>query len=195
MIAIITANGHGTRMQSFDVPKHEILYRGKRICDYVLDTFPDALLATHHPTEWPNKVLKMQQPQSRLSTIQQICRQAYRNDVLIIDCDIVFPKLIFDERMFETNFIYYFVSDQTKYGSFNIKDGYLSRAVEGGNLQNKSSGIYFIKNLRNLSGDMIDLNTDSILEGLTRTWTRCYKEDCFIRLGDMEDYNKAMQHE
>lgn len=191
MDVVITANGHGTRMQSFGVPKHEITYKGRRICDYVLDTFPNALLATHHPTKWPNTVLRMQQPHSRLSTIQQICRHGVRKDVLIIDCDIVFPKLIFDERMFENNFIYYFESKLNKYGSFTIKDGYLSMAVEGGNLQNKSSGIYFIKDLRELSGNMIDLRTDSILEGMTRSWTRCYKEDVFIRLGDMEDYTQA----
>jgi len=192
---VITANGHGTRMAKYGVPKHEILFKNRRICDYVRDVFPNALLATHHETEWPiGQRLMMEAPLSRTHTIRQLVKDyGIRKNVLIIDCDIAFDDLKVTPEMCRNCFIYYFESDKEKYGSFSMQDGWLSGAKERGLYKNKTSGIYFIKDLQTLITDMVSLRTDSILEGLTQQWTRCYPESHIWKLGDEQDYKLALK--
>lgn len=193
MNVILTANGKGERMAKYGMPKHELLYKDRRICDYVLDTFPEAILATHHNTEWEGDKVTLPPPKSRRHTLKELVHKGYKYDVLIIDCDIVFPKLEITKGMTRTNFLYYFKSELHKYGSFLMQGDYLLFAKEKGYFENKTSGIYFIKRLDDIVRIMYEMQTDSILEAMSTMPTKCYLENNFIKLGDEQDYEKAIK--
>lgn len=169
---VITANGKGERMKGLSpLPKHELYFGDKKIIDHLLSVFPGAEVLTGKPSN------------SRKETLEYI--KDYK-DCLIIDCDIIIPKLLFDTSK---DFLYYFTSNKDKYSSLEIDPAF---EVYGANetksiSQDKSSGVYFVKSVARLLERM---GENSIAEGMIGA--TAIPENNFIRVGDPDDYYESL---
>jgi len=175
MNVFITIGGKGERMKSISpINKHLLYYESKRIIDSILEIFPKA------------KIIGDKKTNSRKETLEQI---RFKEDCLIVDCDII-P--IFDNDFIldlKEDTIFYFNSDKNKYGSLIIDNGIVIEASEKGNISKyKCSGLYYVKSMDKLLNEMKDDN--SIASGMIGANT--IKENKFIRLGDIEDYFEAL---
>ncbi len=192
MIIVITANGSGTRMKGLSPkPKHELYLGEKRIIEHLLDTcnkYGQTYCLTSYKGEWqakyPGKIINCEPAATRKDTLENIKGW---EDVLIVDCDVVFPALpAFDQS---TDAIFYFESTCTKYAGLMDDDGELLGAEERGTSQTKrASGAYFVKSVDRLLARMV--YPDSIASGMIGA--RMIRENNFIRVGDVEDYMKAL---
>jgi hypothetical protein len=173
MKTFITIGGKGIRMKSLSpIDKHLLYYRDKRIIEHILDVFPNANLIGYDKTN------------SRKETLKQIINE---KDCLIIDCDII-PLLDWNINLNEDT-IFYFESQKNKYGSIEIDNSKVIRASDKENISNnKCSGAYFIKSIKDLVNKMEDSN--SIASAMLGAGV--IKENTFIRLGDIEDYFEAL---
>jgi len=87
---VITANGMGTRMSKYEVPKFMLPFKGSTIIGHLLYTFPSAIILTHHNIlNLP--IYKCQPTTSRKKTLEYI--SGWKN-VLILDADIYIPEKI-----------------------------------------------------------------------------------------------------
>lgn len=82
---VITANGKGERMSKYKIPKFMLPYKGKPIIFYLLETFPSAIVLTHHDISGiPRYVCNP--TESRKETLAYL--SGWEN-VLILDSDII----------------------------------------------------------------------------------------------------------
>lgn len=195
---IITANGEGSRMKGISpAPKHLLYYGGKRIVDHIRDCFPK---------EWPVKVLtrydtpghdviKCGVTRDRAQTLQAI---ADMQNALVVDCDVIpicdfekiFKNLNPPATIPEEDCIFCFEGGGPKYcGVWEGEGGELARAEERADSATlRASGVYFLKKVRETLEKMKDPN--SIASAMIGANIFCEKR--FIRLGDPEDYMKAV---
>jgi len=82
---VITANGKGTRMAKYQLPKFMLPYRGKPIIHHLLERFPNAIVLTHHRLE-NLPIYKCEPTESRKETIAYL--EGWKN-TLILDSDII----------------------------------------------------------------------------------------------------------
>ena len=87
--------------------------------------------------------------------------------------------------------MFVFTSNVLKYASILLdNNNQIISTSENKNISNiKSSGVYFIKNLKETLSKMTD---NSILSGMIGA--KVIYEDTFIRLGDIEDYTFAVKN-
>lgn len=176
MNKVITIGGTGERMKGLSYKdKYNLYYGKKRILDWILEIFPDALL------------LGFEKTNNRLETLN---KSKFRKDLLIIDCDII-PFGINKDLNLKEDTIWYFESNKDKYSSLIIEDNILIDSKENLNISKyKSSGLYFAKDLEFLLEKMKN-NKNSIAEAMIGS--RAIKEDSFLRFGDVEDYYESIK--
>ena len=191
MKIVITANGAGTRMKGLSPkPKHELYLGEKRIIEHLIDAcekVAQTFVLTSYKGDWQrvDNVIPCPPAETRKETLRNI---AEWKDVLIIDCDVVFPILpAFDQSK---DAIFYFDSTCAKYAGLTMgEDKTLESAEEKGQTQAlRASGAYFVKSIDKLLGSMT--NPDSIASGMIGA--NMVRESNFIRVGDVEDYMKAL---
>lgn len=200
---VITANGEGSRMKGISpLPKHLLWYKGKRIVDCIRDNLShlgEVKVFGRFPDYLPEGVwMECGVTESRKAQLELI--RDWKN-VLIVDCDVIPGKftdpvgvMYFDYVVFLTeqkeDVIWYFLSDvKGKYGALEMtEDGILTAAKERGEGIAFASGLYFLKDV----GATIDrmTNPNSIASGMIGA--RMVFEKTFIRVGDPEDYVKAV---
>lgn len=171
----ITIGGSGSRLKSISpVDKHLLFYNDKRIIDHIKNIIPDA------------KTIGDIKTNNRKETLAQIKE---KENILIIDCDIIPIGFSYDQIDTSTDCIFVFRSAKRKYSSIIIENNKVLYASEDKCLSNiKCSGIYFIKNLETLLLSMTDSN--SIISGMIGSYV--IYEDSFLRLGDIEDYSETI---
>jgi hypothetical protein len=115
---IITANGSGERMKCISpLPKFSLFYKGKRILEHLIDTFPDAKVLSHYDIPYidQGKIIKCKPTNSRRETLEYIKDM---ENVLIVDCDIYVDKAEFDLYSqlvtFDKDFAFWKHSDETE---------------------------------------------------------------------------------
>lgn len=193
---IITANGEGSRMKGISpAPKHLLYLGGNRVIDQIALQFRnfDVKVLTHYDTPG-HEVIKCKPTKTRAETLENI---RGLKDVLICDCDILpigrMNALYFTGVGYlDFDTIWCFKSQNPKYGGIYIDDeGNVVRVCEKGDNETnlRASGLYFLKDV----GATIDRMTDpnSIASGMIGA--KVALEDKFIRLGDPEDYFKAIK--
>ncbi len=170
----VTIGGQGTRLKSLSPKdKHTLYFKNKRIIDWILEIVPQA------------KLLGSKKTKSRKETLSEIRHEKH---VLIIDCDIIPFGFSLDMIDTECDNIFVFKSKRNKWGSAKIKDDILIGCDEKNNISNhKCSGIYYIKDMEKTLKKMSD---NSIASGIIGA--KIIIEDSFVRLGDVEDYMKAI---
>jgi hypothetical protein len=82
---VITANGKGTRMAKYEVPKFMLPYQGKPIIHHLMDRFPNAIVLTHHRID-NLPIYKCEPTNSRKETLAYL--DGWKN-TLILDSDII----------------------------------------------------------------------------------------------------------
>ena len=119
-----------------------------------------------------------------METLQELINEV---DCLLVDCDII-PLFDWTLQLNDST-IFVFESDKDKYCSLITKDDAVTSVSEKDCISKiKCSGVYYVKSIKKLLGDMI--NCDSLASGMVGSNT--IKEDTFIRLGDIEDYFEAI---
>lgn len=172
----ITIGGSGTRLKQLSpLDKHLLYFKDKQIIQWILDIIPDS------------KIIGERKTNSRKETLEQIS-ESY-NNILIIDCDIIpfgFDRTKIDT---DTDCVFIFTSPQLKWGSVLLdNNNRVISSSENNNISNiKSSGIYFIKDLKHTLAHMTD---NSILSAMIGAKT--IYENTFVRLGDVADYLSAI---
>lgn len=191
----ITANGQGERMQGISpLYKANLFYKGTRIIQHLIDNlykqfniYPEILSC--HNIKAPN-VSKIPSSSSRLETLKNVASPA---GALIVDCDIYFDHLP-NFPYFKTDFLYYFKSDSPKYGGLQASSdenglSLISAKEKEENAIYRASGVYYTCNLEALLKRM-EASPDSIAAAMPGA--RMIRETNFVRLGDVEDYKKAI---
>jgi len=170
----ITVGGSGTRMKDIShVDKQNLYYYNKQIIEWILEIFPDAKIVGENKTE------------SRKETLKLI---PIKDNVLIIDCDIIPFGIDLSKIDINSNCVYVFNSNKDKYGSIILKDNKIYKTSERDNISNiKCSGIYFCKNLEKNIEEMEDNSIVSSMNGANVVF-----ENTFKRLGDIQDYYEAI---
>jgi hypothetical protein len=154
------------------VDKHLLYYRDKRIIDWTMSLYPNAMLIGSKKTT------------SRKETLAEICME---RNCLVIDCDVI-PHTV-EKIRHPGDAIYVFRSAKPKYGSVILENGIVVGASEAANLSEiKCSGAYYIASMSDMLHKMQDDN--SIASGMLGA--KAVYEDTFIRLGDVEDYYEAL---
>ncbi len=179
---VITARGEGTRMKGLSpLPKHMLYFGGKRIIDCIRDCFEgfNVVVLDGPPTK------------SRAETLEEL--RGMQN-VLIVDCDIIpdKKKICFSALLEPEDLIFFFKSQESKYGGLYMDgNSRLLEVTEKGDAATnyRSSGVYILRDV----GATIDRMTDpnSIASGMIGA--RMIRENTFIRVGDTEDYLKALK--
>lgn len=168
---IITANGSGERMKCISpLPKFSLFYKGKRILEHLIDTFPTAKVLTHYEIPYidQSKIIKCTPTNSRRETLQ---RFGWLGEVLIVDCDIYLPHP-FKMQKSDVDVLFWKHSDNTQ-------------------TEKIPSGLYFIKDLgMTLSywNDEIENEIDIALDFATHK--EVYLET--IHLGTPNEYTNAI---
>ena len=171
----ITVGGQGTRLNNLStVDKQHLYYQDKKIIEHILCIFPDAQIVGQNKTA------------SRLDTLKLI---KDKNNILVIDCDIIPFGINIENLDISQDAIYVFNSKKNKYGSVIIENNRVIRCSENNSISNtKCSGVYFIKNLDILIANM--QHKDSIVSGMIGANT--ILENTFKRMGDIDDYYEAI---
>jgi predicted PilT family ATPase len=171
----ITVGGKGSRLKKMsNLEKYNLYYKNKTIIEYILEIFPDAHIVGKNKTN------------NRKETLSQIKE---KNNVLIIDCDIIPFGINLKNINFFTDNIYVFHSLKNKYGSVVIEKNRLIEINEKKSISNyKCSGVYFCKNLESTIERMTD--NDSIASGMIGS--NVVVENTFKRFGDIDDYYEAI---
>jgi len=182
---VITANGEGSRMKALSPkPKHLLYFGAERIIDRIKACFEGYAV----------EVLEGPATASRAATLELL---RGRENVLIVDCDVIPESKFPEERPMwqlkeeSTDAIWFFFSVEPKYGGLYHNEFWkLTSVTEKGDIKTpcRASGIYFLKDI----GATIDRMTDpnSIASGMIGA--RMIPENTFIRVGDPEDYLKAL---
>lgn len=172
----VTIGGLGTRLKQLSpLDKHLLYFKDKQIVEWILTIVPNC------------KIVGAKKTNSRKDTLNQIT-ELY--NILIIDCDII--PFGFDISQIDVNHdcVFVFTSDKPKWGSVLLENDRIISISENNHISNiKSSGIYFIKDLKYTLSQMTDNN--SILSGMIGA--RAIYEDTFVRLGDVADYVSAIK--
>ena len=172
----ITIGGSGSRLKKISPKdKHLLYWRDKRIIDWILEIIPNA------------KIIGTQKTTSRIETLNEITE---KENILIIDCDIIPFQLNINNIDTSSDCVFVFNSTKNKYGSIKHLNNKIIESSETNNFSHtKCSGIYFIKNLSHTTSHMTDKN--SIVSGMLGA--SIIYENSFIRLGDIEDYMEAIK--
>lgn len=167
----ITIGGIGSRLKCLS-PKDKYLlyYKNRRIIEWILEILPEA------------KIIGEEKTSSRKETLGLIPE---KEDILIIDCDIIPFGFSYDLLDTDANCVFAFVTSKTKYGSIEINQkNVIIKSDENNNISKiKCSGIYYIKNLEDTMSKMLD---NSIVSGMIGS--KIIIEDSFMRFGDAQDY-------
>jgi len=171
----ITVGGQGTRLSNLStLEKQYLYYQNKKIIDHILNIFPDA------------KIIGKNKTASRLDTLKLI---QDRNDILIIDCDIIPFGINITNLDISQDAVYVFNSVKNKYSSVIIENNRIIKYSENNSISNtKCSGVYFIKNLDILINNI--QHKDSLVSGMIGA--NIILENTFKRMGDIEDYYEAI---
>jgi hypothetical protein len=172
----VTIGGSGTRLKQISpLDKHLLYFRDKQIIQWILDIIPNA------------KTIGERKTNSRKETLEQISE---RYNILIIDCDIIPFGFDINKIDTDTDCVFVFESPKKKWGSVLLDhNNRIVSSSENNNISHtKSSGIYFIKDLKHTLANMTDNN--SILSGMIGAKT--IYENTFVRLGDVADYVTAI---
>ena len=173
----VTIGGLGTRLKQLSpTDKHLLYFKDKQIIEWILDTVPNC------------KIIGKIKTNNRKETLYQITES---NNILIIDCDIIPLNLNIGNIDTQIDNVFVFTSNVLKYASILLdNNNQIISTSENKNISNiKSSGVYFIKNLKETLSKMTD---NSILSGMIGA--KVIYEDTFIRLGDIEDYTFAVKN-
>jgi len=176
---VITARGEGSRMKGLSPkPKHLLYFGAERIIDRIITCFWGCTV----------EVLEGPATASRAATLELL---RGRGNVLICDCDVIPDKWVNETGNWNTDAIWFFYSINPKYGGlYPDENCRLGSVTEKGDTVTKcrSSGLYFLKDV----GRTIDRMTDpnSIASGMIGA--RMIPENTFIRVGDPDDYLKAL---
>lgn len=171
----ITIGGIGSRMKSLSpVDKHLLFYQNQRIIDWIQQIIPNTTVIGHNKTT------------SRKDTLRLI---KHRQNVLIIDCDIIPFNFNNYTICLEKDCCFTFYSNKQKYGSVIVdSNGLVCSSSEKDNISNiKCSGVYYIKDLNKLLDTMDDNSIVSAMNGALSI-----REDTFKRFGDVEDYMESI---
>lgn len=173
----ITIGGIGSRLKDISLnEKYNLYYYHKKIIEYIFDIIPEA------------KIIGKIKTNNRIETLQQI-PISDRNNILIIDCDIIPFNFNFTQIDINNDCVYAFYSKKNKYGSLIVDNNILVQSDEQNNISNiKCSGVYFCKDLNKTINNMTDKN--SIVSGMIGA--KIIMENTFKRLGDIEDYYEAI---
>jgi len=180
MYVYVTTGGSGKRLKAIYPGDKQNLYWGKlTILEWIFKIFPQA------------ETIGDEKTNSRKETLQILLRRGIKNDILIIDCDVI-PHGISLKETGQQDQIWIFNSKKPKYGSLIINGETLEEACEMKPLSDwKASGVYFIKDLEKTLQKMEDPN--SIAKSLIGA--KCVVEDTFFRGGDLEDYYELIKKE
>lgn len=190
---VITANGEGRRMKGISpLPKHLLWYGGSRIIDCIRDSVAGigpVKVLTRHDTPG-HDVICCPETATRAQTLSQI---ADMKNVLLVDCDVI-PigalEYFNGTKAPLFNYLFYFESEDQKYGGIWIADVAVVRAEErASGTPTRASGVYFLKSVREIIKKMTD--PDSVASGMIGALP--VFENSFIRLGDPEDYLNALK--
>jgi hypothetical protein len=171
----ITIGGQGSRLKSISpVDKYNLYFKDKKIIDWIKCIFPSA------------KLLGEKKTNSRKETLMEIQNES---DVLIIDCDVIPIDIDLSKIRNNCDNVFIFESKINKWGSAKISKNTLIDCSESENISSyKLSGVYYIKNMKNTLSNM--KNENSI--GLAMIGANIILENSFIRLGDVDDYFRAI---
>lgn len=177
MHSYITIGGSGTRLKGLSPKdKYLLFYRNHRIIDWIQKIIPD----TH--------IVGREKTNNRKETLGLI---PHRQDVLIIDCDIIPFGFSIDSIPTDSDCVVAFHSGKNKYGSIVVKNNKVISCSEKQSISTiKCSGIYFIKNLDETIEKMQDDN--SIISGMINS--SIVFENTFLRFGDIEDYLESIKN-
>lgn len=172
----VTIGGCGTRLKGLSPKdKHLLYYKNYRIIDWIKTIVPDI------------NVIGEQKTSSRKETLSLI---PIKNNVLIIDCDIIPFGFNLESLFIDNDCVFAFHSIKNKYGSIIVENGKVVSCSETNSISNtKCSGIYFLKDLEKTLSSMVDNN--SIISGMIGA--SVILEDTFLRLGDVEDYLESIK--
>jgi len=101
MRVVITANGEGSRMKDYKIPKFLLEYNKKPIIVHLLNTFPSAIILTHHKMDWL-PIYQCEKTNSRKETLEYL--KGWEK-TLIVDCDIIVPDYKIIEHSCDTLYV------------------------------------------------------------------------------------------
>jgi hypothetical protein len=188
MHVYITIGGRGERLKTIYPGDKQNLYWGRlTFLEWIFKIFPEA------------ETLGTKKTPSRKETLKTLLERGIKNDILIIDCDVIPHGIKLHETPSEDQ-IWVFNSKKLKYGSLILDESpylypdqiKLEDACENTPISNwKASGVYFIKDLEKTLEKMKDPN--SIAKAIIGA--KCIVEETFFRGGDLEDYYELIKKE
>lgn len=176
MHSYITVGGSGTRLKGLSPKdKHLLFYHNHRIVDWIKKIVENAHIVGQEKTK------------NRKETLKLI---PHKQDILIIDCDIIPFGFNIDMLPTQTDCVVAFYSHKKKYGSIIVENDTVVACDEKKSISNiKCSGIYFLKDLDATIDRMHD---NSIISGMIGA--SVVFENTFLRFGDAEDYLESIKH-
>jgi dTDP-glucose pyrophosphorylase len=174
---LITIGGSGTRMKKISpIDKHLLYYGNKRIIDLIQEEIG------------PCKIIGNNKTNSRYETLLEA--RGLEN-CWIIDCDII-PYGIKEINPTEDTIVCFHSMNTKKYGSVSISDGKVVDCKEDISISNiKCSGAYFVRSIDKLLRAMEQSENKNSIAG-SMIGASIIFEYKFVRMGDVEDYYKAL---
>ena len=195
-VVLITANGDGTRMrQFFDMPKHHLYYKGKKIIDNIIDmcesvSIPYYVASKIEEDDHVNVIL-CNDTKNRMQTIKKCINQLCDYDTMIIhDCDIIFDSSYLDSITGETISVSLYKNDGKKYGFVSVDRNIEYKHGNEKEVESEfiTTGIYACNVQKMKTFLNSNPNAESMLEYYNHNKPKLLYTNTHINLGDIESY-------